>query len=74
MGSADQEMKPAQSMRRLRDARDGDTAVGPHDGYERGLGVLGAGLDEYDGLARLSAAEGRGRARNVPDTCVFFVS
>ena len=34
----------------------------------------GAGLDEDDGLARPSAAEGRGRARNVPDTCVFFVS
>ena len=71
MGSADQEMKPAQAMRRLRGARDGDTAVGPHDGYERGLGVLGAGLDEYGGLARPSASEGRGRARYVQDRGVF---
>ena len=45
-----------------------------YDRCGRGICVRGAGLDEYDGLARLSAAEGRGRARNVPDTCVFFRS
>ena len=50
-------------------ARFGGTAVGPHDGHGRALGVRGAELDEYDGLARLSAAEALGKARNVPYTC-----
>ena len=55
----------------LTGAEDGGAAVGLHDGRGRGLGARGAGLDEHDGLARLSAAEGRGRARNVPER-VFF--
>ena len=55
----------------LTHTRDGGAAVAQHDGHERALGVRGAGLDEYDGLARLRAAGGRGRARNVPDTRVF---
>ena len=55
-------------------AEDGDTAVELYDRCGRGICVRGAGLDEYDGPARLSAAEARGRAHNVPDTCGFFVS
>ena len=31
-------------------------------------------LDECDDLARLSTAEGRGKARNVPDRVFAFVS
>ena len=69
-----QENTTQNSTTSLTAAEDGGAAVGLHDGRGRGLGARGAGLDEHDGLARLSAAEGRGRARNVPDTCVFFVS
>ena len=58
----------------LMHARDGGAAVAEHDGHGRGLGVRGAGLDEYDGPARLRAAGGHGRARNVQPyrTRVFF--
>ena len=52
-------------------AVDGGAAVAAHVRCARGRGVRGAWLDEYDGLARPSAAEGRGRARYVPDTVVF---
>ena len=31
-------------------------------------------VNQHDGLARLSAAEGRGKARKVPHTVLFFVS
>ena len=55
-------------------AHGGGTAVGPHVGRGRGGRVQGAGLDELDGLARLGAAVGRGRARNVPERYVFFRS
>ena len=54
-------------------AVDGGTAVAAHVRRARGRDVRGAGLDEYDGLARPSAAEGRGRAHYIPDTCVLFV-
>ena len=59
------------SITSLTAAEDGGAAVGLHDGRGRGLGARGAGLDEHDGLARLSAAEGRGRARNARER-VFF--
>ena len=49
-------------------------AVAPHVRRGHGHGVWGAGLDEYDGLARLGAAEDRGSARNVPEPMLFFVS
>ena len=62
------------SITSLTGAEDGGAAVGLHDGRGRGLGARGAGLDEHDGLARLSAAEGRGRARNVPERVLFFRS
>ena len=55
-------------------AGDRGAAVTAHVRRARGGGVRGAGLDEYDGLARPSAAEGRGRARYVPDRGVFFRS
>ena len=66
-----QENTPQKCTTLLTGAEDGGAAVGLHDGRGRGLGARGAGLDEHDGLARLSAAEGRGRARNVPER-VFF--
>ena len=62
------------SITSLTGAEDGGAAVGLHDGRGRDLGARGAGLDEHDGLARLSAAEGRGRARNVPERVLFFRS
>ena len=68
-----EEFKP-QCKASLTHTRDGGAAVAQHDGHGRALGVRGAGLDEYDGPARLRAAGGHGRARNVPDTCVFFRS
>ena len=54
-------------------AVDGGTAVAAHVRRARGRGVRGAGLDEYDGLARPSAAGGRGRARNVPYVRFFRI-
>ena len=54
-------------------AGDRGAAVAAHVRRARGRGVRGAGLDEYDGLARLSAADGRGSARYVPGRGVFFV-
>ena len=69
-----EEFKPSKSKASLTHTRDGGAAVAQHDGNERALGVRGAGLDEYDGPARLRAAGGHGRARNVPDTCFFFRS
>ena len=59
------------SIAALTAAGDGDAAVELYDRCGRGICVRGAGLDEHDGLARPSAAEGRGRARNVPER-VFF--
>ena len=52
-------------------AEDGDTAVELYDRCGRGICGRGAGLDEYDGLARLGAAGARARARNVPDSILF---
>ena len=53
------------SITSLTAAADRGAAVAAHVRRARGRGVRGAGLDEYDGLARLSAAEGHGRARYV---------
>jgi hypothetical protein len=52
-------------------AQDGGTAVGPHDGRGRGGGVRGAELDEYDGLARLSAAVPTARVAGARDGILF---
>ena len=49
-------------------------AVAPHVGRGRGLGVLGAEVDEYDGLAQPRVAVGHGSGRKVPERGVFFVS
>ena len=61
-------------IRSLTTARDRGAAVAPHVGRGRGLRVLGAGIDEHDGLAQPRAAVGHGSGRNVPDRGVFFVS
>ena len=69
-----QENTPQKCTTLLTGAEDGGAAVGLHDGRGRGLGARGAGLDEHDGLARLSAAEGRGGPREGPQctgACVF---
>ena len=52
----------------------GGAAVTPHVGRGRGLGVLGAEVDEYDGLAQPRVAVGHGSGRKVPERGVFFVS
>ena len=52
----------------------GGAAVAPHVGRGRGLGVLGAEVDENDGLAQPRVAVGHGSGRKVPERGVFFVS
>ena len=58
----------------LTHTRDGGAAVAQHDGHGRALGGRGAGLDEYDGPARLRAAGGHGWARKCIGHACFFVS
>ena len=69
-----QEMNAKNSITSLTAADNGDAAVAPHVGRGRGLGVLGAEVDEYDGLAQPRVAVGHGSGRKVPERGVFFVS
>ena len=57
-----------------RNSQNRGAAVAPHVGRGRGLRVLGAGIDEHDGLAQPRVAVGHGSGRKVPDHGVFFVS
>ena len=61
-------------MTSLTAADNGGAAVAPHVGRGRGLGVLGAEVDEYDGLAQPRVAVSHGSGRKVPERGVFFVS